>query len=420
MAVWINSRPATYVGPQSALEIFACRLLTKLLINGTRIYVAFADDFNPSREDSAEFVLAPPPFFMTLSILLKPNLWVGESFILGSWYLKKGNLADFLDLIKREAPPAFHKYYQFTATFKGLRYYLGQYILNSYYTRKVKSHYEVDSKIYELILDEEMIYTCAFFNDEQETLESAQQNKLSAAIHRMDLPGSDAKVLEIGCGWGALARALVRSHANAEICGLSISKGQIDWAKQRDLQSLSDTQMARIQYRVEDYADHKFYNYYDAVAVVGMIEHVGLGGYNHFFRSLYDFLKPGGRCLIHTIVSPTPADPTNRWIDKHIFTGGYAPAISELLKAIEQHPFRIAGIYVYAPHQYRRTIECWLSNLTKNIGRITSHLKSTSLTDTDVEKFIRTWTFYLSGVRNMFSEDRPGGHQVIQVCIKKV
>lgn len=387
------------------------------MIASKRIDVAIGSDDEGAA--NVEFVLAPPRLGTGLRILIAPNLWVGESYAAGLWYLKKGSLSEFLDVIRREAPPIFRKYYEFTAALKGIRHYLSQHLLNVHYTRKVRRHYEVDSKIYEMILDRELVYTCAFFERASQTLESAQQNKLAIAIARLELPEGSPKVLDIGCGWGATARAIVRSHDGAKVCGLSISENQIEWARERDGRVLSSDQRQRIEYRIEDYLDHKASEPYDAVIVIGMIEHVGLGGYETFFCRLHGFLKRGGTAVIHTIVSPIPGKPTNRWIDKHIFTGGYAPSVSELVRAIERHPFEITGLYLHRPSNYRLTIECWLDNLTANETPIIRYLQSEGTSEGEVEQFIRIWRFYLSGVRNMFSDNDLRSHQVIQVCIRK-
>ena len=417
----LNLRPSSYVGPQSAMAILACKLLFKVMIRSPRIRVGFDEECDsPDVDAEFEFVLAPPKLSTAIKIMIAPNLWVGESFTSGKWYLRKGELSDFLETVLKDAPHGFRWYYEFTATLRGARYYLGQYVLNRYYTRKVKRHYEVDSRVYEKILDPEMVYTCGFFEDGNNSLAAAQRNKLTAAIRRMELPEGPVKVLDIGCGWGATARALVLGHAQAEVCGLSISKGQIEWATKHDSQTLTPDQLRRIEYRVEDYADHDRLGIYDAVSVIGMIEHVGLGGYDTFFDRVYKFLKPGGTALVHTIVSPMAADPTNRWIDRHIFTGGYSPSVSELVRAIERYPFRIAGLYLYRPRHYRRTIECWLQNFKSNICPMSHYFRQLGDSETKVEKFIRIWLFYLSGVRNMFSEDDPRSHQVVQVSITKL
>jgi cyclopropane-fatty-acyl-phospholipid synthase len=416
MSASLNRAPTNYVGPHGPIRLAICKYICRLMITSRK--VALATDC-ANEGDGPDFILCPPPLWITLKILIAPNLWVGESYVAGYWYLKKGSLADFLEIIRKEAPPRFRRYYELLAAFKGFRHYVGQYLLNAHYTRKVREHYEVDSKIYEMILDPEMVYTCAFFASVSDDLQVAQQNKLSAAIDRLSLPPDCSRVLDIGCGWGATERALVRLHPNVQVCALSISESQIAWAKARDAIILGDDQRRRIEYRVEDYIDHRGTARYDAVIIIGMIEHVGLGGYASFFRTLYEFLKPGGTALIHTIVAPTPGKPTNRWIDKHIFTGGYAPSISELIGAVEAQPLQITGVYIYSPSHYRRTIECWLNNFVSNEADLVSYLKLQGESEDGIDYFLRTWYFYLSGVRNMFSESNPRSYQVVQACIKK-
>ncbi len=271
-----------------------------------------------------------------------------------------------------------------------------------------------------MILDKEMVYTCGFFPAGSETLEIGQQEKLSTVLARLCLPEKHAKVLDIGCGWGALARALVKHRSHIEVCGLSISQRQIEWAKVKDAHSLSPDECSRIDYRMEDYTAHNRIGYYDAVTVIGMIEHVGLGGYPEFFSRIHAFLRPGGTALIHSIISPSPTEPTNRWIDRHIFRGGYAPSCSELLKAIEQHRFQLVAVYLHRPHHYRRTIELWLQNLLSNSERMRAHLRTSGLPEDGAEKVMRTWAFYLSSVRNMFADDDARSHQVVHLCIRKV
>jgi cyclopropane-fatty-acyl-phospholipid synthase len=246
------------------------------MLKSHRFQIDFGDEANGRNgESGAEFIVASPRAWTTLKLMLAPNLSVGESYVSGQWFLKRGRLSDFLHAIAQDANASFRRYYRIMSLMKGARFWLGQYFLNRYYTRKVKQHYDLDSKIYEMILDPEMLYTCAFFVDDRDTLDSAQQNKLAAAIDRMSFPTRHPQVLDIGCGWGGMARAIVRKHENAKVCGLSISKNQLAWAKQRDGYCLLKTQAERIEYRLEDYVDHDRSNYYDAISVIGMIEHVG-------------------------------------------------------------------------------------------------------------------------------------------------
>jgi len=416
-----HSRPANYSPPQSAAETLLCRLLLSFMVNSKRVHIDFGRDGGGANDPrDVDFILAAPRLAAAIRMMLAPGLKVGEGFVAGDWYLQKGNLSDFLRAGKANAKFPFKEYYLLSAKMGGIRHYLGQYILNRYFTRKVKHHYDVDSRIYEMLLDDEMVYTCGFFNNDGDGLAAAQQNKIATAIARMALPPDQARVLDIGCGWGATERALVRGHPGVEVCGLSISQGQIDWAKRKDLQSLSASEINRIEYRLEDYTDHKRSDYYDAISVIGMLEHVGLGGYDEFFAAAYKFLKPGGRALIHTIVSPTPATPTNKWIEKHIFTGGYAPSLSELTRSVEPHAFHISGMYLYPPVHYRKTIDAWTENFVKNIPDAAAYLKSIGFSTEKAEAFIRTWIFYLAAVRIMFTDDAERNHQIVQMCITKL
>jgi len=392
------------------------------MLGGSNIRFVFGEP-SVNRGDCPQrhsFTVAAPDLWTTLKILLRPNLWVGESYVAGKWYLIQGDLADFLEAIQVSANPVFRSYYRILSGMRGLHFFLRQHLLTYFFTRKVARHYEIDSRIYELILDEHMLYTCAFFNSGHEELAKAQQEKLAATIERLSLPSGDAAVLDIGCGWGAIERAVVRQYPKASVCGLTISKSQIDWARNRDAACLSVEQAQRIEYRLEDYLDHNNEGYYDAICVVGMIEHVGLSGYPVFFERIYKLLKLRGNAVIHTIVSPDPAHPTNAWIDRHIFMGGHAPSISELVRSAEMQGFRISGVHVYPPRHYHQTIKCWLHNFQTNSRLIETHLRNRGSSDAEIDRFIRTWAFYLSGVRGMFAEGAKGSHQIVQLCLLRL
>lgn len=415
-----NRRPAAYRPPRQGVERFVCSKLFRIILDDETIGVDFGDANNTGRDTKPEFIVASPRLWPMIKLALIPDLWVGDSYAAGCWYLIKGDLADFLAVIQQRANRPYRRYFNFVSGLRGYRHYLGQHLINRYYTRKVKMHYEVDAKIYEAFLDDEMLYTCAFFPKGDESLDAAQQLKLEAVIERLRLPPIQAEVLDIGCGWGGLARAVARRHPSANVCGLSISRSQIEWAVAKDSVCLTPQQAARISYRLEDYIDHNRSNHYDAISVVGMIEHVGLGGYDEFFLKLYKLLKLRGTVVIHTIVSPRSAIPSNAWIDRHIFAGGYAPSISELIGAAEKHLFQISAAHIYPSRHYRRTIDCWLLNFLANIVPIEIYLRQKGFSEEEIARFTRIWTFYLSGVRNMFVENDSGSHQIVQLCLQKL
>jgi cyclopropane-fatty-acyl-phospholipid synthase len=414
--------PTSYAGPRSRLERAVCSNLFGLMLDSTRIGLTVHESaaIAPNLACEPEFIVAPPGLWTTLKIMLTPHLAVGESYVAGEWYLEKGDLSDFLENLQPAATSSFRAYYRLFAKLKGFRFFLRQHLLTRYYTRKVKAHYDVDPRIYELFLDEEMLYTCGFFMSSNDDLAQAQQNKLTVTIERLALPKSRCRILDIGCGWGGLARAIVKKYPEVSVCGITISDSQIVWARSKDAKSLTPEQASRIEYRNEDYLAHDRPEYYDGISVVGMIEHVGLSGYADFFRKIRNLLRPEGCAVVHTIVSPNPTYPTNAWIDRHIFTGGHAPSISELVRAAEQQRFRIAGVYIYPPDHYRKTIEAWLENFQSNLNLIKQYLLAHDYDYGQIERFIRTWTFYLSGVRNMFSNTRQGSHQVVQVQLLRL
>src|SRR6266705_657907 len=142
-----HSTPANYSPPRSAIETLLCRLLLGFMVNSKRVHIDFGrDDGGANDPRDVDFVLAAPRLAAAIRMMLAPGLRVGESFVAGEWYLKKGSLSDFLHAGKTNARSPFKEYYKLTAKVGGIRHYLGQYILNKYFTRKVKHHYDLDSK----------------------------------------------------------------------------------------------------------------------------------------------------------------------------------------------------------------------------------------------------------------------------------
>ena len=204
-------------------------------------------------------------------------------------------------------------------------------------------------------MDDECVYTCAFF-DKNESLEEAQINKYHTICNRLGLSGEKADVLNIGCGWGSFERYLVKQNDQIKVTGLSISESQIEWANQRNYTHLEEKQLNRINLKIEDYLIHKSTEGYNAIVAIGMVEHVGLSGYKEFFRKAHSLLKPSGKILVHMIVKPESAVPTNSWMDKYIFPGGYTPSIKEITESVEDLNLRVMGIYIHGPSHYASVV----------------------------------------------------------------
>jgi cyclopropane-fatty-acyl-phospholipid synthase len=251
--------------------------------------------------------------------------------------------------------------------------------------RNVAHHYDIDEWLFRRFLDPQMFYSCAYFRDPGMSLEQAQQEKCRLIMNKLLLqPGQ--RILDIGCGWGGLALYLAR-HANVEVTGLTLSTEQLRIARERAKQAgLSD----RVQFLAEDYREHR--GDYPRIVSVGMFEHVGRRHYPAFFSSVSERLTDDGIALLHTIGTSGPAQPTNPWVHKHIFPGGYNPSLPELSSAIANSPLLATDIEVLRLH-YAETLKAWFQRLETHQVAISERFD---------ERFFRTWQFYLAASEGAF------------------
>jgi len=399
-----NQRPQNYSVSKSGIASLFVRSLMPHVLSSGRVKVDYDDVMNGETErDETEFVLAPPRAWALIKILISPAYQGGETYRNGDWYLKQGSLTKFLEDLYRDQDRFFFRYFLFTYRAKYFSFIIKQKLFTKYYTRRSRRHYEFDSDLYSIFLDDEMVYTCAFFDGADDDLASAQLRKLDTVVSRMKLPDSSVRLLDIGCGWGSLSRRVVTTHSNVNYTGLTIARDQIERANLLDDKRLTSEQRNRIEYRLEDYLDHTAKNAsrYDGISVIGMMEHVGLGHYDKFLQKICSLLKPERRAVIHTIISSKSGEPTNTWIDKYIFHGGYAPSLAEITRAVEKCSCKIETVFVHEPYHYRRTIECWLHNFEANWDSYKSS-KLASWGNERSDELFRIWHFYLSAVRNMF------------------
>lgn len=349
---------------------------------------------------SCYFITIPPVSIATLMVL-QPTYWIPEAYCRGYWALQNGDLADFLTLTQDAAPASFRRYMSLVQSPYSIGHVLKQKLFTKYFSRLVRSHYEISPEIYRCFLDDEMVYTCAFFEGD-EGLSTAQDRKFSTILNRLSLPRSP-EILNIGCGWGSFERFVARAMHSARITGLSISESQVAWAKERNSTSLNADQLSRINLLTEDFTHHRGIASYDAVTAIGMAEHVGQSGYPEFFRRCHQFLRPNGTLLVHMIIKPDSNVPTNSWIDRYIFPGGYSPSISELTRGAEGLGFRVKNIHIHHPQNYARTLREWRNRLHSNRERIFS-LYDLNPTDSrrTSEYMFRQWEFYLAGSEAAF------------------
>lgn len=240
-------------------------------------------------------------------------------------------------------------------------------------------HYDIGDDFYELWLDREMVYTCAYFANPEATLEEAQTAKLDHVCRKVRLRPGD-RVIEAGCGWGSLALHMAKKYG-AKVRAFNISKTQLEYARRRARVEGLDSQVEFID---DDYRN--ITGECDAFVSVGMLEHVGRENYEALGRVIDRCLTRDGRGLLHSIGQNTPLE-VNPWIRKRIFPGAYPPTLREALSVLEPFGFSILDVENLRLH-YARTLRHWLSRFEASTDRVATMY--------DVE-FVRTWRLYLAG-----------------------
>ncbi|MCA9175334.1 MAG: class I SAM-dependent methyltransferase [Planctomycetales bacterium] len=262
----------------------------------------------------------------------------------------------------------------------------------------VHHHYDLGNDFYQLWLDDRMVYTCAYFERPEMTLEQAQVAKLDHVCRKLWLrPGET--VVEAGCGWGALAIHMAQ-HYGVRVRACNISREQIAWAREQARRAgLRD----RVEFIEDDWRNLR--GEYDVFASVGMLEHVGFDNYTQLGELASGLLTPQGRGLIHTIGQNFP-QPMNAWIERRIFPGAQIPSISQMMDAFEPNDLSVLDIENLRLH-YRKTLEHWLRRFDE---------VQDTVRDTFDDRFVRTWRLYLAGSIAAFDS---GCMQLFQVAFAK-
>ena len=333
-------------------------------------------------------------------LLLLPDLYFGEAYANGSAVIENGTLTEFLEIAMKNIGRGPTSNYA-TVIKKLMGIY--SYITNFNFVGKSKSnvahHYDISEKLYDLFLDENRQYSCAYFKNDNETIEQAQKNKMNHIIKKLHLK-PNLKVLDIGSGWGTLALEIAK-QSKCEVLGITLSENQLEYSRNKAKELNLENQ---VRFELVDY--RKLNEKFDRVVSVGMLEHVGKKFYNKYFNSVSKFLNEDGVALIHTIGSVmTPRDP-HPWISKYIFPGGYTPSLSELAKPIEKSNLIIADMEVLRMH-YAHTLRNWKSRF---LGKKEEVLKMFD------ERFFRMWEFYLAGCEMAF---KWGDQVVFQFQLSK-
>ena len=409
-----NDRPPNYRGPSTKLGEYLVKEMLRSVLPNPLIQIVGSNEEVAVKNGELGFVLHPPTLVQTIYMLMFPDYWVGTHYAKGNWYLSKGDLADFMQQLMLQAPSGYMSYLKRISKFRGPYFQLRRYLLDPLESRQVSTHYDLEAELYESFLDAEMIYTCAFFENENSTLEEAQERKKELVARRLKVENTgDYRILNVGSGWGGFERYLTRKFANVSVTGITLASNQIRWSEAKNQNALTPEQLQRVHYENAHYLRFKpdQDELYDGIIAIGMIEHVGLKNYGEFVGKSKRLLKKGGRCLVHTIVSPEGAVPSNKWIEAFIFPGGYTPALSELVNAFETEGLVIEEVHLHEGQNYFQTLDIWRKRFLQNW--------MSKASDDQKLAFGRMWHFYLSVSRNMFDPNLLR-HQVAHVLIKKL
>jgi len=329
-------------------------------------------------------------------LVLHPELAVGEAYMDGTLTIDGDDLHGFLELLlkNREAGGDHWIVAAHMAAQKALKR-VAQSNPLSRARQNVAHHYDLSGELYDLFLDADRQYSCAYFRDPGMTLDQAQDAKKHHIARKLRIePGM--RVLDIGCGWGGMALTLARDY-DARVVGVTLSTEQHAVATERaERAGLSD----KVEFRLQDY--RKVRESFDRIVSVGMFEHVGVPHYDEYFSTVRDRLAPGGVALIHTIGRAQPPGVTSPWILKYIFPGGYIPALSEVLGPIERTQLWTTDIEVWRLH-YAETLRTWYDRFMSNIDR------ARELYD---DRFCRMWRYYFVASEQSF---RHHMHCVFQI-----
>jgi cyclopropane-fatty-acyl-phospholipid synthase len=321
-------------------------------------------------------------------IARNPHLHAAEAYMDGRLTIEQGDIRELVDLVRANG-----RWEEGRITLKGtFTHHLRNVIAGSMRIndlrrskKNVAHHYDLSDRLYDLFLDADRQYSCAYFTDPGNSLEQAQADKKAHIAAKLHLkPGQ--MVLDIGCGWGGMALYLNRV-ADVDVLGITLSEEQLAVARRRAEEAgVAD----RVKFELIDYRN--LTGQFDRIVSVGMFEHVGTPHYEEFFLKCRDLLATDGVMLLHTIGRLGGPGKTDKFTLKYIFPGGYNPALSEIVSASETAKMMPADVEMLRLH-YGMTLDLWYDRTVAAKDAIVA------LYD---ERFYRMWTFYLSGARAAF------------------
>ena len=323
------------------------------------------------------------------AIVRDPGLGAGEAYMNGRLVVEQGDVRDLVRLLTMNdpweagqnglAPSPMRRAIQ------AVTHRIGRINMARRSKRNVAHHYDLSGRLYDLFLDADRQYSCAYFTDPSNSLEQAPDDQKAHLAAKLALkPGMT--VLDIGCGWGGMALYL-HQMTGARVLGVTLSEEQLKVARERAAAAgVSDM----VTFELIDYRHVQ--GKFDRIVSVGMFEHVGPAHYKTFFRQCRDLLTEDGVMLLHTIGRAGGPGVTDKWTTQYIFPGGYNPALSEIVSANESLRFMVTDVEVLRLH-YAYTLDDWYDRT------VAARAQIVALYD---ERFFRMWQFYLAGAGAAF------------------
>ncbi|MBW8745708.1 MAG: class I SAM-dependent methyltransferase [Sphingomonas sp.] len=332
-------------------------------------------------------------------VVLSPSLGAGEAYMDGRLLLEQGDIYDLIDLVtwnsRFETQPD-QKNLESRTRLPGDPFgWLRTYNQERRSKKNVAHHYDLSARLYDLFLDADRQYSCAYFTDVDNSLEQAQTDKKAHIAAKLYLkPG--LRVLDIGCGWGGMALYLHEKYG-VEVLGITLSEEQIKIARERaEKAGVAD----KVKFQLIDY--RKVEGKFDRIVSVGMYEHVGPAHFRTYAAKCRSLLAEDGVMLLHTIGRIGPPRPTDTWTTKYIFPGGYIPSLSEIARAAEAVRLVMTDVETLRLH-YGYTLLHWLRRTQAHKAEIVAMYD---------ERFYRMWEFYLAGSATGFFNGQMINYQV--------
>jgi len=334
------------------------------------------EGISPPGVEPVATVMIPGPRTL-FELLLDPEVGFGEAYTDGRIHVE-GDLVQFLEIAYKTAAnaPAYGSLYSRLAS-KWMDFQQSNSLRGS--RHNIHRHYDLGNDFYQLWLDQQLVYTCAYFPTPAATLEEAQIAKMDLICRKLGLQPGET-VVEAGCGWGAFALHMAREYG-VSVKAYNISHEQIRFARERAHQ---EGLGQRVEFIEEDY--RKISGKFDVFVSVGMVEHIGVDHFRGFGSIIHRAIGDSGRGLLHFIGRNYPT-PLSRWTRKHIFPGGRPPSLGETADIFEPWDFSVLDVENLRLH-YAKTLEHWLNRFEKAQARIASMYD---------ERFVRAWRLYLAG-----------------------